>query len=376
MATTPNSSDEKPIPENDVDEVIQSEEISETADKDNPTNGGATPNTSRRGLSVLAGLVLGGVICAGIGFYASRYMVPEGWPFPGVTPQPDPIAVEQVAQDTRISGLEAQAQMLRDDLAALQADERIEFLTIQLQESETQMADLAKLLGALDERLSEVEKIPQGSGSEAAELAAAAYERELAALREMLANELERIEATGAEALVSQSNAEDTARQATFLSVMAQLDAALDSGQPFDGVLNEITAHIGIDAPGALVAAAPEGVPTLSQLQAEFPVAARAALDASIDAAVEDGQIGRFSGFLRRQLGTRSLEPREGDDPDAILSRAEAALGQGTLVSTLDELSSLPEAGLGQMAEWIERAQIRLDALEGVEALMTSVNGE
>jgi len=324
------------------------------------------------GLSILLGIVLGGVIAAGIGFYAARYVVPEGWPFPGVAPEPDPIALEQVEQADRLAALEAQMALQAQAIATLEVDETAGDLAAKLERAQSQLAQTIATLNAVDARLSEVEKIPQGSGTQAAEAAAAAYERELVAMRDMLAGELARIEAAGQAAQSSGLDAEAMAEQAQVSAALAQIRAALDNGQPFEVALQGLS----VEVPDTLSQAATQGVPTLVALQSAFPNAARNALDASLKAQIEDGSVGRIAGFLRRQLGTRSLEPREGDDPDAILSRAEGALEQGQLNAALAELSALPSVGQAQMSTWVAQVQTRLDVLEAADTLTTTLNQE
>ncbi|MGB8622217.1 MAG: hypothetical protein WCD16_05310, partial [Paracoccaceae bacterium] len=77
----------------------------------------------------------------------------------------------------------------------------------------------------------------------------------------------------------------------------------------------------------------------------------------------------RIGAFLRTQFGARSLTPREGNDPDAILSRAEAALNAGELKDALDEIATLPEAGQQAMSGWVAKAQKRADALAAADTL-------
>jgi hypothetical protein len=102
-------------------------------------------------------------------------------------------------------------------------------------------------------------------------------------------------------------------------------------------------------------------VVTLANLQSRFPDAARDALGAarSLSAGPDEGGLGSF---LRRQLGARSITPREGDDPDAILSRAEDHVRNGQVATALDELAALPEDARAAMQEWLEDAQRRTEA--------------
>ncbi len=330
----------------------------------------------RRGLSVLLGLVLGGAIAAGLGFYAARYLVPEGWPFPGVTPEPDPLALALDEQSARLQTLDAQLLDLKSRLVTLETDSGIADLSTKLDTTNAQIATLTDVVNTLDARLLAVEKIPRGSGTEAAEAAAAAYERELTQLRTMFSDELARIEAAQQDAQELGMTAEETARKAAARTAMSEVSAALISGQPFADSLLTLQDATGLSADAALQAVAETGVPTLTSLQDAFPDIARAALVASINAGIADGSIGRVEGFFRSQLGTRSLEPKEGDDPDAVLSRAEAALKAGQLEGALQELNALPDAGQAEFANWIADAKLRLEAERAVAALASQVNGE
>jgi len=62
------------------------------------------------------------------------------------------------------------------------------------------------------------------------------------------------------------------------------------------------------------------------------------------------------------QIGGRSVEPREGDDPDAILSRTEAAVTSGDLGAVLAEVSALPEGAQATMADWVAMVETRVAA--------------
>jgi len=77
---------------------------------------------------------------------------------------------------------------------------------------------------------------------------------------------------------------------------------------------------------------------------------------------------------LQRQLGARSVEPREGNDPDAILSRAEAALINGHLPQALAEIAALPDEAQAEMGNWVTLATIRAAALSAAAALAQSLN--
>ena len=319
-------------------------------------------------------LLLGGAVAAAIGFGAARF--PDQWPFG--QPADDPMIAEMAALQDRIAGLESSAAAQGDSLDALAADDGLDRLRDEtsgtMDQLRTQIDGMTAKLDALENRIHTVEKLPQGSGMEAAAAAAAAYERELQQMRQMLDTELARITSQKEDAQTLEVSAAETARAAAARAAMARVHAALETGQPFGDALFDLTENAGLAAPDALSSIAAEGVATQQALQSSFPEAARASLEASIRAAVEAGEMDRVSAFFRTQLGTRSLEPKEGDDPDAILSRAEAALKAGQLDTALMELAAMPDAGQPTLAPWIASATQRRDALAAARDLSQQMN--
>jgi hypothetical protein len=67
------------------------------------------------------------------------------------------------------------------------------------------------------------------------------------------------------------------------------------------------------------------------------------------------------------------LTPRDGDDPDAILSRAEAALGRGDTQATLALIDTLPPAGRAAFDTWATTAALQRDAQQALVALTTTL---
>lgn len=156
-------------------------------------------------------------------------------------------------------------------------------------------------------------------------------------------------------------------REARVGSALAVAQAALESGEPLAPALAELDAA-GVALPEALSLRADEGVATLAALRDAFPDAARAALSVARDQGlVQDGA--GVVGFLREQLSVRSVTPREGQDPDAVLSRAEAQLAQGNLAAALAEVETLPEPVRAAMATWIDQARARTDAASALATL-------
>ncbi|MEM6660423.1 MAG: hypothetical protein AAF625_20230, partial [Pseudomonadota bacterium] len=119
------------------------------------------------------------------------------------------------------------------------------------------------------------------------------------------------------------------------------------------------------DISDALTSVADTGVAPLAQLQASIADAAREALDAA-RAADDTGSVGAF---FERRFGGRSIVPREGSDPDAVLSRVEAAVRAGDLETAISESSSLPEEAQSALGSWLEQAQQRHEAVMAADTL-------
>ena len=76
---------------------------------------------------------------------------------------------------------------------------------------------------------------------------------------------------------------------------------------------------------------------------------------------------------MQRQLGIRSLEPTEGDDPDSVLSRVEAAINENRLTDALTEVELLPDGARAALGDWLNLAQTRASAVSAVETLLQSL---
>ncbi len=333
-------------------------------------------------------LVLGGALAALIGFGVARYVLPEDFPVPrpGNAAEAEALAALEATvqqQAARIDALEGALDAAGPaaspaDLEALGA--RVESLEA---EDPAASAELAELAGRLDElaaRLETVERAPMEQALDPAVVDA--YEREMAALRaDMDAQRAEieqiastaraEIEAARSEAAAIEAAAEETARAAVAQAALTRIRTALDSGSAYAGALADLADASGLAPPEALAASAESGVQPLAALQDSFPEAARAALAAAREGGLDAGGdgAGRFVAFLRAQTGARSVAPREGDDPDAILSRAEAALRAGDLGTALEETAALPEPARDALGGWRAAAQARADALAAADAL-------
>ena len=179
----------------------------------------------------------------------------------------------------------------------------------------------------------------------------------------------QRLAEAQAEADRVREQTEQIARRASVATIAAGLQAALESGGSLQGGIAELQAA-GVELPAAISA----DLPSLPYLQRDFDDAARAGLHAALreDAAGED-TLGAIGNFLRVQTGARSVEPREGGDPDAVLSRAAAQVRGGDIQAALAEIETLPPAGQDAMSAWTESARRWVDARAAIADLSRSV---
>ena len=152
-------------------------------------------------------------------------------------------------------------------------------------------------------------------------------------------------------------------------AALALVRAAVASGQPFAAPLSKLGEQPGATVPEGLTAAAASGVPTLAQLRDSYPDAAHAAIRASIMAGAGDGVLARSRAFLQAQVASRSLTPKAGMTPDAVLSRMEDRLRRDDLQGVLDKSAALPSEAASAMSAWLASAKLRLGAEEGLAAL-------
>ena len=96
----------------------------------------------------------------------------------------------------------------------------------------------------------------------------------------------------------------------------------------------------------------------------------------ALQATAEDTAIGRVGAFLRGQVGGRSLSPRAGDDPDAVLSRAEAALREDDLHGAVEELRALPEPARDMFEDWMQAATARAEADAALQTIRAGLTGD
>lgn len=323
-------------------------------------------------------MLMGGVAAAAIGAGGVIYGLPQIAPYLPENLRPagssfDPAPLQ--------AALDAQAAKIAALAAAPVAPAEVDLSSV-----EGQLAALTTTLATLDERIVALEKRPVEGGA-ASVTAVEAFERELADMRALIeknrssadlvqeevaaaaAEVAERIAAAEAEAAAVRAEAQAAAEKALAQAAIARMRLAMDNGAPLVEALAELNAA-GLDVPEALNAT----VPTLAALREGFAPAARAALITARKDTAGEEPLDRLGAFLLAQTGARSLEVREGDTADAVLSRAEAALNAGDVPGALAEVDALPEAAKTAMTDWIAQAGARVAATDALAALAQSLN--
>lgn len=152
-----------------------------------------------------------------------------------------------------------------------------------------------------------------------------------------------------------------------LIIAVGQLQAALAGGRPYARELRAAQALAANDTGlqdllAPLSATADTGLAGDIELREKFRLLAPAVLRADRDregAEWTDRVLGRLTSIitLRRASGEVA-----GDDADAVLARAEAALLAGDLPRAVEEMEKLPAHAAGPAAEWLKLAEARMAA--------------
>lgn len=252
--------------------------------------------------------------------------------------------------EARIAALESQVEGLNAELSAVG-----ERLSLQITENGATLSEEAA------SKLSGYQAVLEGLKAQVADLAAknGALSQKVEDAAKASARRVEE----------AQNEASSKVANTATKKALTDITAALDSGAPFKAALTSLTEITGVEAPAALSAVSETGTASWTTLRNGFSDAAHTAIRADIQAQADGGSISKFGAFLKTQVGTRSLERKEGPETDAILSRVEDDLVNRRLTAALSEANSLPEAAKSSMSGWIanlaslEAAQSELKAL-------------
>lgn len=364
--------DEEPLVEEDVSDDVEAaaedasiaENTSDTLEviEDEVAPAVTQPQPAERSNPILP-LLFGGFLAAALGFFASQYLGSQG---------ASVLESKINAQGETLDGLNGQVADVASQTETL--DTTAGNLASELTAQSEQIAALEAQIAALTEEMNK--PVPIASEAElSADLAAliANQKEEIAALQGNLKSM-----ATFAEGQIQTAQQEAEAAELAEARAKARdglnkVRLALASGDAFDDALPEIAGAIEIPAALSDVAS---GIPTQAELQSSYGSAARAALAASNRELSGDSAGDRLGLFFQDMIGSRSLTPQEGDSPDAVLSRVEAAVQNGDLAAALETIDALPDAGKAELTEWSGKAAARNDALQAFSDLTDALSAD
>lgn len=327
-----------------------------------------------RHLGGLVALAAGGIIAGAIGFVAGKIDPQATWPFADTSAR-----FESVESDMgRLDNAQTEIAQRVDGLSGLPADvitatQAARTAADNAAQASSRLDEISGQLAAMDQRIADLENRPipdVGATQDAVDT----YKRELTAMRQMFEEELARIEAAQKDTADLQVAVVDTGRMAAIRNGLSRLSQDVQAGGSIATGIRQLQSAE-VEIPAALSANA-DDVPGLQALQDNFPDAARQALAEALRAQAASGEIGRVEAFLKIQLGARSLEPREGDDPDAILARSEAALRSGDVAGALEELTAFPDVDAPAMDDWKAQALRQADVMAATQELENTLLGE
>jgi len=323
-------------------------------------------------------MLLGGVAAAVIGYGYAQYQS-NSWPFGTGTEDPfrSQTAASLEQQSQQLDELSSRLGNTETVVGAFDVSDLTEAVA-QLGSSVTdlqgQIGDVSDQIGRLEVRVVELEKRPMEAALSPE--AVAAYEREMDALRSDIESQRNEIQNFAAEAVAAEQNSDAQMQIAAARAALAGLTVALESGSAFEEQVATLGTTGSVTVPPALASVAADGVATQAELVDAYPDAARAALAAARSEAAPEQGANHVLNFFRDQVGARSVTPREGDDADAVLSRAESALKSGDVAATLAEVTTLSEAAQTAMADWITMAETRVAAQDAAATLAQELNQE
>lgn len=270
----------------------------------------------------------------------------------------------------------AQIQALSDQIAATDG----EAIEARLAEVETQLGGLSVQMSTLTESLTGMSQQTEGLSAESnAQIAAykaqiEGLKAEISQLSSMQGSLSQKIDDVSVTSERKVAAAEQKVSTVEVAKGFADIAIALDNGVPFADQLGVFDVA-GMELPTALSTAADRGVPTLAALKSDFSGAAHSALKAAIKADGDTGVAARFGSFLKSQVTVRSLEPRDGDDADAVLSRMQGHLDADQLDVALQEATLLDNAATAAMSDWLGKAQARVAAINALQELKSNFGG-
>jgi hypothetical protein len=318
---------------------------------------------------------------------------------PPVAPAGDPALAERLrALDRRIAELERRPAGAPDNAGLVQRLGALEQQNQQLRSDLDRVASTAAApaaTGAGDPALAQrIEAVSAEIASLRGELEGVRRDTAQAVAPERLGALSDRIEENAAELRAMQGDlsrlvdlpkrvqdlgntieaASGQTQRTALILASGQLEAALDSGQPYASQLGAVRRLAIDDADlssllSQLEEHADEGIPSMAELRIRFSDTALAVAQAAQSDA--DGDWADRAWARLRSLVT--VRPVGGDvpgeSPEARVARAEARLNEGDLASAIGELEGLEGPAAEAAAPWLAGARARLSADQAIERL-------
>lgn len=232
-----------------------------------------------------------------------------------------------------------------------------------------QTAALRQEFAALNGRLQAVESKPAASVGPTPEA--------LQQTVQPLSAKLAELEGRVAALAKAQDDLRTSTGAAALTMAVQNLRRAVAEGKPFASELKTLASLTPepLDA-AALEARRDKGLASLTKLQHDFDLSAKAAIDAARPNG--DGSItGDLLAKARSLVRVRPTGDIAGDAPEAILARAENRLDSGDLAAAIGETGKLAGPAAQAMTPWLTEAKAKAaadEALAKIEArLMTSL---
>jgi hypothetical protein len=374
-AASPQTPDPADAPKPAVEKAPADKPAAPEASKDAPApkSGPTGPETPRPAASSTTpppapqSLPLGPLLAATVGGALIGLALAYGLASFGLWPQSgeDPVlaALEsRTAQleaglserDGETAEFETRLEELQSQLSAFDAPELVSTEGLAAQ------ADLETLTSRISDLSSRVEAIAAGaSGEDATEMAQSlsgltsqidtltqrldAVEPQVAETAPALQSAMTRLDDLDAR-IADQSDFEavssDRDRVAQLPAALAALETTIASGQPFSTQLAQLETLLpALQIPDETRAAAASGVTPAPDLLARF----RATIPAMLAAVPPDPQANWAQTLLDQAASTLALRPTDGDSPQGLVGRTEAALAAGDLAAAQTAFAALPQ---------------------------------
>jgi hypothetical protein len=259
---------------------------------------------------------------------------------------------DAAALDAKIGDLEQRLQGKIDSALAAQQGE-----------STTGLKDLQKEVEALKAKLGAL-----------AEAHLAGDTSDLAPQLTTLDQRIAKLEAALPELSTAIDQSAASAKSGAAAIAFANLRNAVTAGRPYAAELAALKSLIPDPGDlGALPSHAETGIPTVAELTGNLTKLAEASAappPAPAGTSILDSMMASAKSAISiRRIGADVT----GDEPAAVLARAEAALNQGDLAAAIKEVESLPAQARDPFAGWLDDARARASANDSLSKLESTV---